>query len=211
MKTNVVFIGLVLFLIVIGLSYYRSSPPVAPYLRLPNTFSTPTPVPPLYTLGTTYGDGAGGYECSKPIQLKLTKVSSYSPDGGMIDAYVPVDPDEARLFCHMTYAIEYKGKLEILRRPDVLGLVNQYPYKDSSIKALEFQYIQDKDYVHRLLPMYQDREIGCIIVLETPGEKRVYLEDEDLETFEEMDYTAFMQQLNTVSPADRQLFLDNLR
>jgi hypothetical protein len=101
--------------------------------------------------------------------------------------------------------------LTVLQKPEVLDLISKYQYKDVSIKALEFKYIQDKEFVHRLLPQYKDREIGCIIILETPNEKMVFLEDEKLATFEQMDYKLFDKQLDQISPADKQIFLENLQ
>lgn len=158
---------------------------------------------------TSYHDGTYQYACSKPIKAKLgTTVDGDVPGA---KAYIPVDQDEARLFCHSAGVIEYKGKIKVLQKPEVLALIAKYPYNDVTIKALEFRYIKDKEYVHRLLPAYKDREIGCIIVLYTPGEDKVYLEDEKLDTFEEMNYQTFANQLEQVSPADRQLFYDNLK
>ncbi len=162
----------------------------------------------VYKEGSSYEwAGTGGYECSRPIRL----VSDTTDRKGAAVNFRPVDEAEAKLFCHMTYAEEYKGKLKVLQKPEVLALIGKYQYKDVSIKALEFKYIQDKEFVHRLLPMHQDKEIGCIIVLETPGEDKVYLEDEALETFAELDYQIFARQLEQVSQADRKLFYDNLR
>lgn len=169
-----------------------------------------SPLPqPVYKDITSYGDGSYGYQCSRPIKAKLQR----SNNGDIPDAlvYRPVDPDEARLFCHATSAIEFKGIIKVLQKPEVLALISKYKFKDVSIKALEFKYIQDKDYVHRLLPAYQNREIGCIILLDTPGEDKVYLEDERLNTFEAMDYATFARGLEQISPADRKLFYDNLK
>jgi len=163
---------------------------------------------PKYKEASSYSvAGTGGYECSRSIKL----VSNTTDKDGDYVAFNPVDESEAMLFCHMTYAEEYKGKIKVLQKPEVLNLIGKYQYKDVSIKALEFKYIQDKDFVHRLLPAYKDKEIGCIILLDTPGEDKVYLEDEELETFEELDYHTFAQYLEQVSPADRQLFYDNLK
>jgi hypothetical protein len=163
---------------------------------------------PSYKTESSYFiEGTGGYECSKPVKLVSNTVDSK----GTYVNYQPVDESEAGVLCHMTSAIEFKGKLKILQKPEVIQLITKYHYKGVTIKAVEFKYIKDKDFVHRLLPAYKDREIGCIIVLKTPNEERVYLEDENLDTFEEMDYRTFEQSLNSVSPADRQTFLENLK
>lgn len=160
---------------------------------------------------TEYSTGGAGYACSKPIKVqRQRKLVQHMGGSNWETLYLPVNPDEAKLFCHGTWIEEYKGKLTVLQKPEVLDLISKYPYKDVSIKALEFKYIQDKEFVNRLLPQYKDREIGCIIILETPNEKMVFLEDEKLETFEQMDYKLFDKQLDQVSPTDKQVFLENL-
>ncbi len=162
---------------------------------------------PKYELMSGYSDGSRGYQCSKPIKMvsnTITKIQEYTN-------FRPVDPEEARVFCHATSVIEYKGKLTVLQRPEVLELISKYEYKDINIKALEFKYIEDKNFINRILPAFMNKEIGCIIIVETPNEKKVYLEDEELETFEEIDYKVFESNFAEVSVADRQLFLDNLK
>lgn len=154
-----------------------------------------------------YINGTGSYACSRPIKLVSNTVDL---EGEAVD-FNPVDESEAKLFCHMTSAEEYKGKIKVLQKPEVIKLIAQYRYKDVSIKALEFKYIQDKEYVHRLLPDYQDKKIGCIILLVTPGGDKVYLEDENLNTFDELDYQTFVHYLDRVNPADKKLFYDNLK
>lgn len=172
----------------------------------------PTPTPQGETIKkvSSYFDGTYGYDCSRPIRVKAGTAQGQVV-GSTVDIQIPLDPEEAKLFCYSTLVIENKGKIKVLQRPEVVELISKYEYKDVSIKALEFKYIQDQQFVDRLLPAYQDRDIGCIIVLETPNEKRVYLEDEELETFEELDYQSFEQYLNQVSETDRQEFIDNLR
>jgi hypothetical protein len=163
---------------------------------------------PVYKDITSFSGPGGGAACSKPLRAASYTKNKFT--GERVNFY-PVNKDEAALFCHNTYAIEYKGKLTVLQKPEVLELINKYSYKDVSIKALEFKYIEDRQFVHRLLPQYANREIGCIIVIETPNEKLVYLEDEDLETFEIMEYAVFQKNLGSVSTQDRQIFSDNLK
>ena len=161
---------------------------------------------------TEYSTGDAGYACSKPIKVQgQRKLVQQQRGSNWETLYLPVDPDEAKLFCHGTWIEEYKGKLTVLQKLEVLDIIRKYPYKDVSIKALEFALIKNEGFVDRLLPQYKDREIGCIIILETPNEKMVFLEDENLETFEQMDYKLVHKQLDQVSPADKQLFLENLR
>ena len=166
---------------------------------------------PEFKYVTEYSTGRAGYACSKPIKVqRQRKLVQHQLGSNWETLYLPVDPDAAKLFCHGTWIEEYKGKLTVLRKPEVLNLISKYEYKDVSIKALEFKYIQDKEFVNRLLPQYKDREIGCIIILETPNEKMVFLEDEKLETFEQMDYKLFDKQLDQVRLTDKQIFLENL-
>jgi len=184
--------------------------PAEPATTVVNTSTSDYEDEPEFIFDTQYVDKEHIYECSRPIKLqKRGRVGTML--GGERTVYLPVDTDEANLFCHDVAIIEYKGKLTVLQKPEVLDLIGKYQYKDVTIKALEFKYIQDKEFVNRLLPQYRDREIGCIIILETPKEKLVFLEDEKLETFEQMDYKLFDKQLDRISPADRQIFLDNLR
>lgn len=209
-KNKKVLLGILLFIIVIvAIAYYgknlaeqkqcSENPSLAQCLIVSDT--------PQYKEITSYDTNTGGYECSKPIKAASTTINKFT---GEAYHFTPVDQDEANLFCHTTFVIEYKGKLTVLQKPEVISLINKYPYKDVSIKALEFKYIEDKEFVHRLLPTYKDREIGCIILLETPNEKKVYLENEQLETFEELDYQEFESYLENISEEDRQLFLVNL-
>ncbi len=168
---------------------------------------------PQFKDATSYDTGNSGYECSKPIRLQRQRelVGHMGGNSNYEYLYLPVNSDEANLFCHGTWVEEYKGKLTVLQKPEVLALIGKYQYKDVSIKAIEFKYIEDKDFVYRLLPAYKNKEIGCIIVLETPGEKKVYLEDDKLQTFEELDYKIFEKSLLSVSESDRKLFEDNLK
>ncbi len=184
--------------IVLGLSLILVSLILLALRDRPSTTNNP---PQKYKeVSDYYIPGLGGYACSRPIKVHVENGQER-----------PVDPDEAKLLCHMTSAEEYKGKITVLQRPEVIELMSRYQYKEVSIKALEFKYIEDKEYVHRLLPSYKDREIGCIIILQTPNEKLVYLEDETLETFEQMDSIAFDGLIAQSNPADQKLFYDNLR
>lgn len=166
------------------------------------------PKQPKFKYINGYDDGTYSYLCSKPIKAKLQQVLS---DIGSTESYIPVNADEAKLYCYSNAIIENKGKIKVLQKPEVEALLSHFNQKDVTIKALEFKYIEDADYVNRLLPSYQDREIGCIIIIDTPGKDMVYLEDEKLEAFEEMNYQTFSNLLNQASPADRQLFYDNLK
>ena len=151
--------------------------------------------------------GTGGYECSRPVNLSSNTINK---KGEYVD-YQPVNTAEGNLFCQLTLAEDHKGKIEILQKPEVIKLIAKYAYQDVSVKALEIKYIEDKDYIHRLLPDYNNKQVGSIILLSTPGEDKVYLEDEKFENIVEIDYQTFIQNLEKVSSADRKMFYDNLK
>ena len=163
---------------------------------------------------TRYANKTGDYNCSQPIKVISLPNLDYNPNRRPFPSSKyysdPVNPDEAKLFCRPFLFLESEGILKILQRPEVLQLISKYQYQDVSVKALKFELIKDHDFVNRLLPTYKNREIGCIIVVETPGEKKVYLEDEKLQAFEELSYDTFNKYLNAVSSDDRQLFIENL-
>lgn len=157
-----------------------------------------------------YSDGAFLYTCSRPIKAHLQTVPSLAPNGDAKE-YVPLDSEEAKLFCYSNAVIENKGKIKVLQRPDVEQFIAPYKYSDVSIKALDFHYIEDPDFVDRLLPNYQHRDIGCIIIVETPVGKLVFLEDENLEVFEAIDSATFDSYLASASQDDRQTFMQSIR
>lgn len=183
-------------------------------------FSSNTPAKPKETIKevTGYSDGTFFYSCARPIKAKLQSIPV--PVGAPPqESYVPVDPAEAKLYCYSTAAIENEGKIKILQRSEVLEMIHPYDYADVSVKALEFQRVKGftsdtvfAEWFARYLERGdgRQREIGCIIVVETPDPKKVYLEDEKLEVFEELDYAVFEHYLRSVNATDRKLFLDNL-
>ncbi len=161
-----------------------------------------------------YNDGNFLYSCSKKIKAKKVEVAGPSVTGDVSKKYYgyePIDKDEARLLCHSTGVIENKGKIKVLQRQDVAQLIDRYGYKDLSIKALEFKYIKDPEFVHRLLPSYKAQQIGCIIILFTPGDDVVFLENEKLNVFEKVEYKKFQQDIDHASAADKKTFYDNLQ
>jgi hypothetical protein len=160
----------------------------------------------------------GEIKCSVYIQGRVTR-DIYSngkevpPFPGQIADIKPADQAEAKQNCTLVSTaipIENDGKETVLQKPEVQLLISQYGANQVQLKALKFSYIQDTNFMERLLPIYKGRDIGCIIVLTTPGMSRVYIEDEKLNTFEELDYQTFTDYLNKASSADRNLFLSNL-
>lgn len=168
---------------------------------------------------TSYSDGDFLYNCSRPISARRQSIPVPVGAPAQYD-YIPIDKDEARLFCYSNAAIENEGKISVLQRPEVLEMIRPYAYHDVSVKALEFErvkgFVSDQSFAQWLAEYQErgdlrDREIGCIIVVETPGLKKVYFEDEKLEVLEELDYAVFEHYLTSVNAADRQLFLDKLQ
>lgn len=105
--------------------------------------------------------------------------------------------------------IEDKGKVIVANRPEVKQLVRTYGRKGVIIKALEFADIKDKDFLKRLLGDHYS-ELGCIIYVSYPGGQQVYLENEKLAVFEQLDSRVFTQWLHSASEQDIERFNNNL-
>jgi peptidoglycan hydrolase-like protein with peptidoglycan-binding domain len=184
----------------------------------PQSITTIEDVNGFYGYDPAGSGKAGWIACSPPVQANVTRtiypggVEAY-PVGAGGPAIEPIDQAQVKANCVLQsegLPLENDGKITVLQKPEVQALIAKYNDTNIHLRALKFDYIQDKGFMERLLPIYKGRDIGCIIVLETPGESKVYVEDEKLQTFEELDYAAFQNYLNQASPADKQLFLDNL-
>ncbi len=104
---------------------------------------------------------------------------------------------------------EDKGKVQVAQRSEVKQLVQTYGRKGVIIRALEYQDIKDKEYVKRLLGSnYMD--LGCIILVDYPGGRKVYLEDDKLHVIRQLDGSSFNEMLRTATEADVQKFYNSL-
>lgn len=72
---------------------------------------------------------------------------------------------------------EYRAVLDILRRDDVRKTISQYSPSNAWVKALGHKYIQDKDYLKRILPAYSEVKIDCVIVVHSPESTRFFVEN----------------------------------
>jgi hypothetical protein len=120
-------------------------------------------------------DGGVAYTCSQPIKVRTHANPSYVhadvTPAPIAEFATPVNPDEAKVLCYaLGVAVESEGKITVLQKPEVVKMILRYPYSAVSIKAVKFDLIQDKEFVHRLLPSYADKDIGCLIVVPFSGE-----------------------------------------
>lgn len=123
-------------------------------------------------LKSGFGDGNFTYSCSKDIEVKY---QGSSPGPGSV--YTPVNQEEFTKYCRSGAAIEYRAVIDILKREDVSNVIARYDITKASARALGHKYIQDKDYLHRILPAYSDVKIDCIIVVHSPEGTRFFIED----------------------------------
>jgi len=160
---------------------------------------------------TSYDGQTAGtiYQCAHPIEVSVWG-AMWPRNSGVIET--PVNQNEADQFCKKTIYLrtEEEGEETVMARPEVAKILAEYPHKEVTVSALKFELIKDPNFMGRLLPAYKGRDIGCIIIVASPEGKSVYLEDEGLQTFEEMDYVAFDNYLAAVSAVDKQTFLENL-
>lgn len=105
--------------------------------------------------------------------------------------------------------IEDAGKVKVAQREEVKSLVKQYGRKGVIIKALEFEDVNDKNFLKRLLGDNYI-ELGCIIYVEYPGGQYVYLENEELEVINRLEGYQFDSWLLSASKEDREKFYSNL-
>ena len=106
------------------------------------------------------------------------------------------------------YCIEYRAVLDILKREDVHATISKYGSVRSSVKALGHKYIDDKDYLNRILPNYNSVAIDCIIVVHSPDGTRFFIENgavhenhED-HMYMEVPSEEFLASLNNASDED---------
>lgn len=124
-------------------------------------------------------------------------------------------PDQYPYTCNLNNSepgcavIEDAGKVKVAQRDEVKSLVRQYGRKGVIIRALEFEDVNDKDFLKRLLGDNYV-ELGCIIYVEYPSGQYVYLEDEKLDVISRLDGSQFEQWLQSASKEDREKFYSNL-
>ena len=155
-----------------------------------------------------------GYNCSKEIEGEWISVDRFSSNRGY--SFVPDDHDEVKKYCRSYYpeaVIEYLSVIEILERDDVDRVIAEYDTTEAWVKALRHRYIDDQDYMKRILPDYEDMNIACVIVVHSPEGTRFFLEDGNAteDKFIEVDDTEFLASINDAPEEDANSFWLGLR
>lgn len=154
-------------------------------------------------LKSGFGDGNFLYSCSKDIEVEYQGSSD-----GPGPIYRPVNQEEFRKYCRSNGAIEYRAVIDILKREDVSSVIAKYDTTKASVRALGHKYIDDKDYLRRILPAYSDVKIDCIIVVHSPEDTRFFIEDGEVHHshadhhYREVPAAEFLESLNNASDAD---------
>jgi hypothetical protein len=147
------------------------------------------------------------YECSRTIHGQWAKGSA-----GQIPSpaweFRPDSIEEAKKYCREGGIIEYKSVLDIMKMKDISEIVEKYDSYEVSVKALSHKYINDKEYLSRILPNYKSSSIDCIIVVNSPEGTRFFLEngdvhdDHDDHKYIEVPAEEFLASLNNAPDAD---------
>jgi hypothetical protein len=116
------------------------------------------------------------YDCSQPVQGNWVEASiGQLGDPGYY--FQPTNQQEFRRYCRESVVIEYRAVIDILKREDVSSIIAKYDTTQASVRALGHKYINDKDYLKRILPAYSDIKIDCIIVVHSPEGTRFFVEN----------------------------------
>lgn len=162
---------------------------------------------------TSYYAGEIFWSCSQPIEGRWVE-GSIGPASNPAWEFIPSSADEAAKYCRVNGVVEYHAALDILQRPDVKKVIDAYDSTLAWVKVLNYQLIEDKDYLNRILPDYADTMIHCIIVVYSPEGERFFLEEKDASDesfYTEILATEFLASLNSASDADVTSFWLNLR
>lgn len=163
------------------------------------------------TLNSVFYIDGTAYECSEAIPGKVTS-----------EGISPKNIEDLRNFCRPysssndplgcgpggEYCIEYRAVIDILKRGDVRATVSKYGSVRSSVRALGHKYIDDKEYLTRILPGYSGTTIDCIIVVHSPESTRFFIENGDVhESHDDHKYIEvpsdeFLTSLNNASDED---------
>lgn len=151
-----------------------------------------------------------GYECSKKVEGDWVVIRGQI--GQEKWTFVPTNQADIERYCRTTYAIEYDAVIRILQRPDVAEVIEAYDPSEAWVKVLNYQLIEDRQYLERILPNYNDINIHCIVVVHSPEGQRFFLEDDDQDDrFIEVDSTEFLASLNRATDDDVNAFWLHLR
>ena len=169
--------------------------------------------------GTTSDDfllNEMGYECSQPItgEWREHSVGQMGSPGWY---FYPSDTEDLEKYCRTTYIIEYHSILQILKKPDVAATIAKYDTAHAWVRALSHEYIDDKDFLKRILLEWNADEIDCIIVVHSPEGTRFFVENGAVHEshadhrYVEVPASEFLASLNAASDEDVTSFWLGLR
>lgn len=147
------------------------------------------------------------YSCSKEIpgEWVEAKVGQLGEPGYY---FVPANQIDLEKFCRMDAVIEYRAVIDILKREDVSHLIEKYDTAQAWVRALSHVYINNKDFLRRILPAYSNMKIDCIIVVHSPEGTRFFIENGEKHIthndhkYMEIDTTEFLESLNNAPDTD---------
>ena len=107
---------------------------------------------------------------------------------------------------------EFHAANDIYNRPDVKPIMKKYSRAFAWVKPLNYKYIEDKEYLDRILPGYSELNIHCIVVAHSPEGTRFFLEDGDIHhNYIEVSSEKFLESLNNAPDEDVNNFWLGLR
>lgn len=164
---------------------------------------------PQSTSESSFRVGDYGYGCSREIDGRWVEEEYMGPAGSArVYAFKPSNYEDFKKYCREVYIIEYKSVIDILRRDDISQLIEKYNTTEAWVRALSHVYINDKDYIRRILPAYSEFNIDCIIVVHTPEITRFFIEkgeehaSHDDHQYLEIPASEFLSSLNSSSDKD---------
>ena len=159
------------------------------------------------------------YECSQPIEGEWQQ--------GRDGSFQPKDQEEFQKFCRVTSdednetnggaIIEYRAVIDILQKDHVREIIDRYDSTEAWVRALSHDYIQDKEYLSRILPSFNSEHIDCIIVVHSPEDTLFFVEvgeshdSHDDHQYIEVPSDEFLASLNSAPDEDVSAFWLGLR
>ncbi len=157
-------------------------------------------------LKDSFHDGSDLWYCSKKIEVVYKSGSPETPETVVV--YSPVNQEEFVKYCRTKTVLEYRAVIDILKRKDVSSTIAKYDTTKAWVKALGHTYINDKDYLKRILPAYSSMKIDCVIVVHSPEGTRFFIENgekhesHDDHRYIEVQAEEFLASLNKAPDAD---------
>jgi hypothetical protein len=147
------------------------------------------------------------YQCSRKIEgsWEPARVGMQGSPGYY---FIPKNNTDLQKYCRINAVIEYQSVLDILKREDVYDVIERYDPNVAWVRALGHKYINDKDYLKRILPAYSDIKIDCIIVVHSPEGTRFFIENGEIHEshddhrYMEVESEKFLSSLNNSSDTD---------